>query len=100
MSVKDAQTAPWIIDVARTAYTEGFRRALEGAGRLNESRDKDRAVRCFELWWDRAAGLVPVGEALVDEPGRHDERSCHDDHQDGLEEVHTPPSSASTDPKD
>lgn len=97
MSVKDEKTAPWIVDVARTAYAEGFRRALEGAGRLNESRDKDRAVRCFEIWWDTAAGLV-VAEVVPDAPTGGDERNRHDDDQDGLERVHAP-GSASTDPR-
>jgi hypothetical protein len=95
MSVKDAQTSPWIIDVARTAYREGFRRALEGAGRLRGASDIARADACFERWWDKAAGpeacgLVPVmSEALVlepsvDSPGGTDEGHRHDDEKDGL----------------
>lgn len=82
MSVKDTQTAPWLVHVAKTAYEAGFQRSLAGPAQS--------LVECFETWWDRTSGLVPVAmvKPLVDGPAGDDQGGSHQNEKKGVEDSH------------
>lgn len=89
LGVRDTRTSTWIIDMSRNAYTEGMREvARAGLGRELTDHEETGLVkiahRAFPLWWDKAAGLVPVGEATVDSSGGGDQNAGHQDKKNGL----------------